>query len=313
MPEIDTAAASAELSGAAARPIRRTPLVVWSLLAGLAVAVLWSAKLVDDDIGVNAANGMLGHNSVSTGIAGSIAGILFAFTAGLAGTFTACNVAAFSAIAPLMEDAHSAAARARLALRPLGWLAMGLCAVAGIYGFVGATLGKSIPQLSTASVGGSQVPVRLLQSVIVFSAIGLIFIYLGLAAAGVVPDPLHRVTERFAYTPQLVMGVLIGGFLIGRPYPLFYKMFEYAASTHNGFYGALTFILVALGNVLLMGLLFVALSMSRFQHWLAAEPSRIAKFTAAALLIGGAFTFFYWGVRAPANFGYGWFPHMPWH
>jgi hypothetical protein len=313
MAEIDTAVVRAELSGAEGQPKRRTLLIVLSLLAGLAVAVLWSAKLVDDDIGVNAANGMLGHNSVTTGIAGSVAGILFAFTAGLAGTFTACNVAAFSAIAPLMEDAHSAVARARLALRPLGWLAVGLFVVAGVYGFVGATLGKSIPQLSAATVGGSQVPVRLLQSVIVFSAIGLIFIYLGLAAAGVVPDPLRRLTERFAYTPQLIMGALIGGFLIGRPYPLFYKMFEYAASTHNGFYGALSFILVALGNVLLMGILFVVLSMSRFQHWLAAEPSRIAKFTAAALLIGGAFTFFYWGVRAPANFGYGWFPHMPWH
>jgi len=56
------------------------------------------------------------------------------------------------------------------------------------------------------------------------------------------------------------MGALIGGFLIGRPYPLFHKMFEYAASTHNPFYGALSFILVALGNIVVMALLFLALS-----------------------------------------------------
>jgi EamA domain-containing membrane protein RarD len=157
------------------------------------------------------------------------------------------------------------------------------------------------------------VPERILQSVVVFSVIGLIFIYLGLGAAGVVPDPLRRMAKRFPRSPQVVMGALIGGFLIGRPYPLFDKMFQYAASTHNGLYGALTFVLVALGNILFMAILFLALSMSRFQHWLRAEPTRIVKFTAAALLVGGAFTFFYWGVRVPAHLGYGWFPQMPWH
>jgi sulfite exporter TauE/SafE len=293
-------------------PARRGPLIAFSLLAGLAVAIVWSATLVDDDIGVNTANGLLGHNSVTTSIAGSAAGILFAFTAGLAGTFTACNVAAFSAIAPMMDDAPSVTTRVKLALRPLAWLAVGLFAVAGAYGAIGAVLGQNIPQLSAAMLG-NHVPERILQSMIVFSMIGLIFCYLGLAAAGAVPDPLRRMTERFAHTPQLVMGGLIGGFLIGRPYPLFYKMFLYSASTHNPFYGALSFVLVALGNILLMAVVFLALSMTKFQSWLRARPGRIAAFTAAALLIGGAFTFFYWGVRVPAGLGYGWFPTMPWH
>lgn len=290
---------------------RRGPLVVLSLLAGLAIAVLWSAQLVDDDIGVSTASGMLGHDSLTTGITGGAAGIVFAFTAGLAGTFTACNVAAFSAVAPLMENAPSAVARMRLALRPLGWLTVGLVVVAGGYGAIGATVGKSIPQLSNALVGA--MPERIMQSMVVFTVIGLVFIYLGLAAAGIVPDPFRRISARFSYAPQLVMGALIGGFLIGRPYPLFFKMFQYAASTHNGLYGAAAFILVAVGNILIMAILFLALSASKFQQWLSADPARIAKFTASALLIGGAFTFFYWGVRLPSHFGYGWFPSMPWH
>jgi sulfite exporter TauE/SafE len=290
---------------------RRGSLVAISLLAGLAVAVLWSAQLVDDDIGVNAANGILGHDSLTTGITGTAAGIAFAFTAGLAGTFTACNVAAFSAIAPLMDDAPTVASRVKLALRPIGWLSVGVLVVAGCYGAIGATLGKSIPQLSTAKIGA--MPERSLQSLVVFGIIGLIFIYLGLAAVGYVPDPLRRVTARFPHAPQVVMGALIGGFLVGRPYPLFYKMFQYAASTHNGFYGALTFILVAIGNIVLLAILFLLLSMSRFQQWLREAPARVTKFTAVALLVGGSFTFFYWAVRQPAQFGYGWFPHMPWH
>ena len=294
------------------REVRRGPLITFSLLAGLAISVLWSAQLVDDDIGVNSANGILGHNALTTNISGSIAGIAFAFAAGLAGTFTACNVAAFSAIAPMMEDAPSMASRAKLAVRPLMWLTIGTIAVAGTYGAIGAVLGTRIPQLSTEIIGNG-VPVRVLQSLVVFSVIGLIFIYLGLAAIDVVPDPLRRWTQRFQYAPQLVMGFLIGGFLIGRPYPLFFKMFQYAASTHNPFYGALTFILVSIGNILLMGLLFLLLSMSRFQSWLRARAGRVQRFTAVALLVGGAFTFIYWGVRLPAYLGYGWFPHMPWH
>lgn len=290
---------------------RRGPLVAISLLVGLAVAILWSAQLADDEIGVNTANGILGHDSLTTSISGGVAGIIFAFAAGLAGTFTACNVAVFSAVAPLMEDAPTAATRMRRALRPVGWLAFGIVVVAGVYGAVGGAFGPSIPQLSNTLVG--KMPERIVQSMVVFTVIGLIFIYLGLAAAGVVPDPLRRLTARFSYTPQVVMGALIGGFLIGRPYPLFYKMFQYAASTHNPFYGALAFILVGLGNIVIMALLFLALSASRFQRWLGAKPGRTAKFTAAALLIGGSFFFFYWGVKLPSHFGYGWFPSMPYH
>lgn len=288
----------------------RGPLVTVSLLAGLVITILWSANLVGNDIGMNAAKGILGGNSLTAGITDDTAGIIFAFTAGLSCTFTGCSVAAFSAVAPLMADASTAATRMRLALRPLGWLAAGLIVVAGVYGAIGATLGKSIPQFSDAMVGG--IPEQTIQGMVVFSVIGLIFIYLGLAAVGVVPDPLRWPTARFSHTPQVVMGALIGGFLIGRPDPLFFKMFKYAVSTHNGFYGALSFVLVAIGSVLIMAVLFLALAASRFQQWLAMDPARTAKFTAAALLVGGAFTFFTWGIKLPASFGYGWFPTVPW-
>jgi hypothetical protein len=291
---------------------RRGPVIVWSVLIGLAVAVLWSAQLADDDIGLNTANGLLGQDATSATITGTLTGLVFAFVTGLAGTFTACNVAVFSAIAPMVRDRPSVGGRLRQALRPLGWLTVGAVVVAAVYGGVGALLGTSIPQLSTATVGDG-IPVRILQSVVVFGVIGLVMLYLGLAALRVVPDPLARLTAWWPAAPQLVMGVLIGGFLIGRPWPLFHKMFLDAASTHDVFYGAGTFVLVAIGNMLLMGVLFVVLSISRFPQWLRANPTRIATVTAVALLIGGAFTFIYWDIRVPAGLGFGWFPKMPWH
>lgn len=283
-----------------------------SVLVGLAIAVLWSAHLVDDDIGVSTASGLLGRSATTATVTGTVTGLIFAFVTGLAGTFTACNVAVFSAIAPMVETRPSVVGRARQALRPLGWLALGAVVVAGLYGAIGALIGSRLPQLSTATVG-DHIPVRLLQSVVVFGVIGLVMVYLGLAALGVVPDPLGRLAARWAPASQVFMGILIGGFLIGRPWPLFHRMFEYAASTHNPLFGAATFVLVVLGNMIVMGVLFLVASFSRFPQWLRAKPTRAMTVTAVALLIGGTFTFVYWGVRAPAGFGIGWFPRMPWH
>ena len=286
-------------------------VIVISALIGIAIAVLWSAQLVDDDIGLNTANGLLGQNASSAVLSSTVTSLIFALVTGLAGTFTACNVAVFSAIAPMI-DQRSARNRLSAVARPLGRLALGAVVVAGLYGAIGALLGSRLPQLSSATVG-NHIPVRLLQSVVVFGVIGLIMIYLGLAALRVVPDPLARLAARRPGARQVVMGVLVGGFLIGRPWPLCAKMFQHAASTHNALFGAATFVLIVLGNMIVLGLLFLLASFTRFPRWLNATPARAATATAVALLIGGTFTFVYWAVRAPAGFGIGWFPKMPWH
>jgi hypothetical protein len=295
------------------RPIgvHRARIALLSLVVGLAMAVLWSAQLVDDDIGVNVVNGLLGDDAVRTSLSGTVTGLVFAFVIVVAGTFTACNVAVFAAIAPAVRDRDTLSGRLRLASRPLGWLGVGALATAGGYGAIGASLGTRIPQLSTATVG-SHFPVRLLQSVVVFGLIGLVMLYLGAAALAVLPDPLGRLTARWAPAPQVFMGVLIGGFLIGRPWPLFHAMFLHAARNHDAAFGAAAFMLVAAGNMVLMALLFLLLAMSGLPRWLASRPGRIISMTATAWLIGGSFTFVYWVIRLPAKLGYGWFPTMPW-
>ncbi|WP_051865370.1 hypothetical protein [Streptosporangium roseum] len=108
--------------------------------------------------------------------------------------------------------------------------------------------------------------------------IGLAFVYLGLAALRVVPDPFVRLSSRFPNARLVVIGALIGGFLIGRPFPLFHKLFEYAAETRNPLYGAAVFILQSLGNITLMAVLFVVLvhaTRGRFTRWMTAGPSRV--------------------------------------
>lgn len=87
-------------------------------------------------------------------------------------------------------------------LRLLGWLAVGMLAVSGVYGAVGAVLGDTLPQLSEATTAAGM-PVRLVQSSVGFGLIGLALGYMGLAAVGVVPDVLAGLKARFAYAHLL--------------------------------------------------------------------------------------------------------------
>jgi hypothetical protein len=295
-------------------PRRRGLVVVLSVLAGFLLTVVWSAEFVDRTIGDTVASGLLGHDARSTPIAGVLAGVAFAFVSGLAGTFCACNVAVFGAVAPLVGEARSGRARLRETLRPLGWLAVGTIAVSACYGVVVGIVGTRMPQFATQS-GGAGLTARGIQSMVVFGLIGLSMCYLGLASLGLVRDPFARISRRFPQAPLVFMGVLIGGFLIGRPFALFRQMFRDAAESHNPLYGASAFVLQSLGNIVVMTVLFVILTYvagGRVERWLAAKPSRAAALTGAALLVAGAFTFLYWDVRLLAVRGLIWYPIIAW-
>jgi hypothetical protein len=299
-------------------PRRRTGaagIVAGSVLAGLLLAVLWSFRLVDGVIGDNIANTVLGYDAKHDAIAGTAAGLVFAFVSGFAGTFTACNIAMAAAFGPMSElHARSTGAPAtgpvRIVLRPVGWLVLGMVGVSAVYGFVGVLAGPSLPQLSTASVDG--MPVRLIQSSVVFGLIGLAMCYLGLAVLGVLPDLFrNRPTARV-----VTLGALVGGFLIGRPYPLFNKLFHWAVDSQNPLYGAAAFVLQSLGNVLVVTVMFLAvagLTRGRFVGWLARNPRWSAALTGALLIAFGVFALAYWDLRVPAAFGFGWFPIMPYN
>jgi hypothetical protein len=292
-------------------PPHRTRLVLLSTAAGVLLAILWSFYLVDSIIGETVADSLLGHSAKETALSGAGAALIFALVSGLAGTFTACNIAMAASLGPLGQAGGPAraggAGLARSLLRPTCLLALGMVCVSGTYGFVGVLLGDRLPQLSTATAGG--MPVRLIQSAVVFGLIGLALVGLGLAAIGLIRDP-------FANHPAwrvVVFGALVGGFLIGRPYPMFNKLFHWAADNGNPFYGAAAFGLQSIGNVLLVSLVFaliVTVTRGRAVRWLS-DPVRAAAVTGVLLIALGVFNIVYWDLRLPANFGYGWFPTMP--
>src|SRR3989442_7104876 len=218
--------------------VRAFWLLVGSAALGLGLAIVWSPSFVDQTIGENGATTILGYSVTATPITGVLMAIGFAFVSGLTGTFTACNVAGLSAFAPL-----SAARRPSLpsAVRSLGWLALGTSVVAGLYGAIGALVGPTIPQLSQALVG--RFPIRLIQSMVVFGILGLVLVAMGLAALGKLRIRVPESRGRYASARLVLIGGLIGAFLIGRPFALFVKIFEYAAETHNPGLGGLVFVL----------------------------------------------------------------------
>ncbi|MFD4656630.1 hypothetical protein ACFWP2_13485 [Kitasatospora sp. NPDC058444] len=294
-------------------PRRRWLTLLLSTAGGLLLAYAWNAKLVDDEIGFTSADALLGHDAHGTPIAGVLSGVLFAFVSGLAGSFTACNIAAFGAIGPLVGQAPSLRGRLLHVARPLGWIFAGMAPVSAAYGALVGLVGTHMPQFSTAASKG--LTPRSIQSMTTFGLIGLVMIVLGLAAVGLVRDPLAGLSRRFPNAPLVLVGALIGGFLVGRPYPLFRDLFRHAAGTHNPFYGAGAFLLQSIGNIVVMALLFVLLTYAvggRLQRRLAAVPARISVLTAAAFLVAGVFTVVYWDLRILGKLGYIWFPASPW-
>ncbi|MGW3959831.1 hypothetical protein ACWED2_08400 [Amycolatopsis sp. NPDC005003] len=296
--------------GAGPYPARRAAIAVAAIVAGFVLTAIWSAPFVDSVIGDSVANGLLGYDAKATPISGVLAGTLFAFVSGLAGSFTACNIAAFGAVAPLVGDQTTTK---RNALKPLGWIAAGMLTVSVVYGVIVALVGTRMPQFSTAKTTG--LSPRSIQSMVAFGVVGLVFLLMGLIALGILRNPFEGFTRRHPAAPLVLMGALIGGFLIGRPYPLFRIMFRDAAEQHNVLYGAAAFALQSLGNIVVMAVLFLILTYAtggRVQRWLAAKPARIATVTGVALLVGGTFTLLYWDVRVLGRLGIIWFPMINW-
>ncbi|GAB3432858.1 hypothetical protein [Actinophytocola sediminis] len=290
-------------------PARRWLVVGLSALAGFLLTIVWSASFVDGVIGDNVANTLLGHDAENTEITGAAAGIAFAFVTGLAGTFTACNIAVFGTMAPILGRAPTWRDRTRATVGPLLWLTAGLVAISAIYGVLVGLIGTSMPQFATAQNVPGELSARSVQSMIVFGLIGLAMLYLGLAALRIVPDPFHgRERARMVF-----LGVLVGGFLIGRPFPLFRHMFRDAAERGDPVYGAAAFVLQSVGNVLVMALLLVIVAAvfgGRVARWLAAKPGRAAALTAAGLITAGVFTFLYWDLRLLSNREIIWYPKL---
>lgn len=299
----------------AARPWR---LVLLSGLAGVILALVWSPQLVDRVIAGGIANPVFGGDIKTVAITGSGMAVAFAFMTGMAGMFTACNIAVFSALAPMAAQRQSMRSQLAILLRPIALLLVGAIIVAGLYGVVGVLFSGDMPQLSNARIGDPKtgLNVRLLQAGIVFGVIGAIMLWRGLAYVRLFRNPLARVFQRHSWAEMVFLGGLIGAFLIGRPFGPFRHLFEYAASTKNPLLGFATFALQSVGNIVGVAAVFIVVMVAtrgRFQRWLLNKPGRADRFAAGAFILVGTFFIFYWTVKLAHWAGFLWWPSMPYN
>ncbi|GCE07702.1 hypothetical protein [Dictyobacter aurantiacus] len=281
-----------------------------AIIVGLLIATFWSPTFVDTVIGMNIARTVLGSNPATAVFTNVWFSIIFAIAAGLANTFTACNCVVFSCIAPLSSQQSQGAKRGVASL--LMWMAIGIIVVTTLYGIIGTLLNKQIPMLSHAVLPfGQQFPVRLLQSSVVFVILGIVLCYWGLTALQFARNPFQKLVERHSWLVSLFLGIIVGFFSVGRPYPLFQELLTYASGSGNVLLSALLLALQGLCNMAIMALVFVLLiygTRGRFVRWLQANPARSRALTAFSLVVGGIFLIAYWGIRLPSHFGIGWFP-----
>jgi sulfite exporter TauE/SafE len=270
-------------------------------LAGVVVAGFWNFRVVDgfgaDIVAANTIGDYRGKAG-EFAVLGAAFGFLFAFVAGLAATFTACNCVAFAMIPGLVCAPDARAGRAT-ALASLRLLLFSVVVVSAIYGAFVGWLGP----VGVAAINAREV--RFAQAGIVFSVLGIAMLIWSAIELGLLDRVTRRCTpatrEFFAQptTKAAIMGLMIGAFAIGRPYPVFREFLLYAAQAQSPVYGAAVMALQGIGQTVVMViafLLLIAIVGARLRTWVTSRPNQPALVSAVALAAGGAYFVFYWGI-----------------
>ena len=293
---------STDVDLAATYPVaRRVGYLIAAAAVGVLVAGFWNFRVVDGfGADIVAANTIGSYEGKSAEFAtlGATFGFIFALVAGLAATFTACNCVAFAMI-PGLVCAPDAKAGRITAMRSLGVMLFWVVAVSAVYGAFVGWLGPN----GVAAINARDV--RFAQAGIVFSVLGVAMLVWGAVELGLLDRFTSRCTPAtrafFAQptTKAAMMGMMIGAFAIGRPYPVFREFLLYTAQVQRPSYGAAVMALQGIGQVLVMVaalLLIVGLFSNRLRTWIATRPHQPALVSAFALTAGGAYFLFYWGI-----------------
>ena len=278
-----------------------------AVILGVLIAGFWNFKLVDgfgrEVVAANTIGNadVLAKTFASNGV---MFGFVFAAVAGLAATFTACNCVVFAMLPGLACSTDKNASR-KAALQALGLFTIGVLAVGIVYGLYVGSLGSGVSAFNAKAQ-------RLQQAETVFTVLGSIMIAWGVLEFGF----LHRVTDHIPAgfrawvsaptTRATVMGLMVGSFAVGRPYPIFRDLLLYAASSHNPIYGALVMSIQGLGQIALMVAIFLLviwLFSARLTRWVLEKPNQPALITAIALMAGGSYFVYYWGISLVYHVG----------
>ena len=297
-----------EISGAF--PVRkRLALSVFAVFLGVVIAGFWNFHFVDGLGETAIAAPLIGDTGEAAGsfaTQGVTFGLLFAIAAGLAATFTACNCVVFAMLPELACRVDDSGARIdrSVVYRSLGSFVGGVLIIGAPYGaFVGF-----------AGPGGIEAmnEVRLAQAQAIFSFIGIGLLIWGLVEMGFltrVRKHLDPITLAFLAQPVTragVLGLFVGLFAVGRPFPVFRDFLAYAAAAESPLFGVGVMMIHGIAMIAVM--IVLLLTMVYFlggwlTRWVQTNPHGPQALSGFALLTGGAFFFFYWGLARVFDIG----------
>jgi len=288
---------------------KRATVAAAAVVLGVVVAGFWNYEAVDGFGQAAFAEPLVGDTSETAGayaVLGPAFGVLFAVAAGLAATFTACNVVVFAMVPELACERDGGGVNRSDLFKLLGAFVGGVFVVGIPYGaFVGMLGPEGIEAMNSDAV-------RLAQAQAVFSFLGIGLLIWGAAEMGF----LGRLERQFApetraffgrpSTRAAVMGLFVGAFAVGRPFPVFRDLLTYAATSRQPLYGAVVMLVNDVGMIAGMVLvlyLVVRVFGSRIDAWVQRSPHGPQLMSGFALLAGGAFFVFYWGLAFAFDVG----------
>lgn len=284
--------------------------VLYTLAAATGAVLLagfWNFRLVDDFGRELVTGNVIGDSAVLSdtfAVNGMGFGVIFAVVAGLAATFTACNCVVF-AMLPRLATTGDPRSRGP-ALAALGVFTAGVLAVGAAYGMFIGFLGADGIEAFNAE------PVRIAQANTVFSLLGVLMLTWGAFDLGFL-EPVRRRVSPVALaffeepaTKAGLLGLMVGAFAIGRPFPVMRDFLAYAAAAGSPLYSAGVMMVQGLGQIAVVVGLFLILVLGfgrSLTRWTTARPEQLALVGAMALVAGGAFFLFYWGLAFAFDVG----------
>jgi hypothetical protein len=294
---------------------RRIGYLIVTILIAVLIAGFWNRGISDGFGRDIIAGGTIGDTvelASQYDTRGGGFGFIFAAIAGLAATFTACNCVIFAMMPGMACSTGSGSASI---WKVLGAFTAPVLIVTAIYGLYIGFLGPvGIEHVNS-------IEVRYAQSFAVFTAVGLAMFFWGLLEMGFLDRIKLGVSEttrdffNLITVKATILGSMVGMFTVGRPYPLFRDFMVYAASAKNPLYGAGVMMIQGLGQIAIMVILLlivVWLAGHRMSAVAASKPFKFQMISGLALIAGGTYFLFYWGLGRQFGFGrwgykLGWF------
>jgi sulfite exporter TauE/SafE len=287
---------------------KRLTYTIGAIIVAVLIAGFWNYHLVDGFGKEIVAGNTIGNTTQLAddySSKGNGFGFIFAAIAGLAATFTACNCVVFAMIPGLTcsVDDQTGQNNPWKAFRSFVY---GVLIITGCYGFFIGFLGSDGMQAL------NERPIRLAQAQAIFTLLGILMLIWGLFEMGF----LDKLKAKFSNTTRsflgqittkaLLLGLLVGAFAVGRPFPVFREFLMYAASAGSPLYGAGVMMIQGIGQIAVMALLFgliIWLAGSKIGSAAQKSPHKFQLVSSIALITGGAYFIYYWGLAFAFDIG----------